>query len=222
MALPFAPPMTTAPGPSLQYRGDTSISRPRSPRLGRFCRLLLPPGPTSSDDRSLQMSGVALFSGGNLSRGEREDRSNRWVLVAFAIIGLLAACSGLQTGRRSGRSMRGYHSLAWCRSLPPAVPLRLWPVFLTGSAGWSPSSPGIRWSRLVSMALSATRAILGLLVNSLGWALAFRSSVGVLLTALLIPRSSRACARKKHCCAHFGGEYDAYCARASRLIPGLY
>jgi protein-S-isoprenylcysteine O-methyltransferase Ste14 len=28
---------------------------------------------------------------------------------------------------------------------------------------------------------------LGLLVNSLGWALAFRSGVGVLLTALLVP-----------------------------------
>ena len=28
------------------------------------------------------MSGAALFSGGNLSPGEREDRTNRWVLVA--------------------------------------------------------------------------------------------------------------------------------------------
>ena len=27
--------------------------------------------------------GVALFSGGNLSSGEREDRGNRWVLAAF-------------------------------------------------------------------------------------------------------------------------------------------
>jgi hypothetical protein len=37
------------------------------------------------------MSGVALFSGGNLSPGEREDRANRWVIVLFTLIGLLAA-----------------------------------------------------------------------------------------------------------------------------------
>ena len=34
------------------------------------------------------LSGVALFSGGNLSPGEREDRGNRWVLAAFGLIGL--------------------------------------------------------------------------------------------------------------------------------------
>jgi hypothetical protein len=39
------------------------------------------------------MSGAALFSGGNLSPGEREDRANRWVLVAFALIGLLSSLS---------------------------------------------------------------------------------------------------------------------------------
>jgi hypothetical protein len=37
------------------------------------------------------LAGVALFSGGNLSPGEREDRANPWVLVAFALIGLLDA-----------------------------------------------------------------------------------------------------------------------------------
>src|SRR6476646_7356347 len=36
------------------------------------------------------LSGVALFSGGNLSPGVREDRANRWVIVAFGLIGLLA------------------------------------------------------------------------------------------------------------------------------------
>src|SRR5437867_2767038 len=35
--------------------------------------------------------GAALFSQGNLSAGEREDRSNRWVIWVFAVIGLLAA-----------------------------------------------------------------------------------------------------------------------------------
>ena len=39
----------------------------------------------------LILAGVALFSGGNLSPGEREDRANRWVLVVFGIIGILSA-----------------------------------------------------------------------------------------------------------------------------------
>src|SRR5882724_7529144 len=42
---------------------------------------------------------AALFAGGNLSPGEREDRSNRWVLAAFAIIGLLDAYLPAYTDR---------------------------------------------------------------------------------------------------------------------------
>jgi hypothetical protein len=32
---------------------------------------------------------MAFFADGNRSRGEREDRGSRWVIVAFAVIGLL-------------------------------------------------------------------------------------------------------------------------------------
>jgi hypothetical protein len=34
---------------------------------------------------------LAVFSGGSLSSGKKEDRSNRWVLVAFSVIALLMA-----------------------------------------------------------------------------------------------------------------------------------
>jgi hypothetical protein len=51
------------------------------------------------------LSGVALFAGGNLSSGVREDRGNRWVLVAFALIGVLGAyLPAIRTGRISGPS----------------------------------------------------------------------------------------------------------------------
>ena len=64
---------------------------------------------------------------------------------------------------------------------------------------------------------------LGLLVNSLGWALAFRSGVGILLTVLLVPPLlARIHAEERLLQAQFGGEYDAYRRRTSRLIPGLY
>jgi hypothetical protein len=37
------------------------------------------------------LTAVALFAGGNLSAGEREDRANRWVLAALGLLGLLEA-----------------------------------------------------------------------------------------------------------------------------------
>ncbi len=64
---------------------------------------------------------------------------------------------------------------------------------------------------------------LGLLVSSLGWALAFRSGVGVLLTLLLIPPLvARIRAEEALLRSQFGGDYDAYRSRTSRLIPGIY
>jgi len=47
--------------------------------------------------------------------------------------------------------------------------------------------------------------------------------VGVLLAALMIPPLlARIHAEERLLRAQFGAEYDAYRARTSRLIPGLY
>lgn len=63
----------------------------------------------------------------------------------------------------------------------------------------------------------------GLLINALGWAFAFRSGVGLLLTASLIPPLlARIRAEETLLRTQFGDAYDAYCRRTSRLIPGLY
>ena len=42
---------------------------------------------------------VAIFSGGGISRGEQEDRGNRWVLGAFTVIALLMAFFSSYTDR---------------------------------------------------------------------------------------------------------------------------
>jgi len=64
---------------------------------------------------------------------------------------------------------------------------------------------------------------LGLLINSLGWSLAFRSGVGVLLTLLLIPPLlARINAEENLLHSEFGDEYDAYRSQTWRLIPGIY
>ncbi|MNR36324.1 hypothetical protein D3C85_1542280 [compost metagenome] len=62
-----------------------------------------------------------------------------------------------------------------------------------------------------------------MMVIGIGWALAFRSGVGLILVALtLIPLIARIHAEEALLRAQFGSEYDAYCARSWRLIPGLY
>ena len=63
---------------------------------------------------------------------------------------------------------------------------------------------------------------LGLLILSLGWALAFRSGAGVLLAALNIPPLiARMNSEERLLHAQFGQEYEAYRARTWRLLPGL-
>ncbi len=65
---------------------------------------------------------------------------------------------------------------------------------------------------------------LGLLVSSMGWGLAFRSGVGLLLAALMIPPLlARIRAEERLLRTQFGDEYDAYRGHTKwRLIPGLY
>jgi hypothetical protein len=52
-------------------------------------------------------SGVAVFSGGNLGPGVREDRANLWVIVAFGLIGLLDAYLPAYTDRKKFWTLDG-------------------------------------------------------------------------------------------------------------------
>jgi protein-S-isoprenylcysteine O-methyltransferase Ste14 len=170
--------------------------------------------------------GVALFSRGNLSSGEREDRGNRWVLAAFGIIGLLSAYLPAYTDRREFWTFDG-DAVRWIGVALFAAggALRIWPVFVLGRrfSGLVAIQPGHTLVTSGVYGVIRHPSYLGLLVNSLGWALAFRSGVGVLLTALLIPPLvARIQAEEALLRTQFGGEYDAYRRRTARLIPGLY
>jgi len=172
------------------------------------------------------LTGVALFSGGNLSPGEREDRGNRWVLAAFGVIGLLLAYLPAYTDRTDVWTLDG-DAVRWLGVVLFAAggALRIWPVFVLGRrfSGLVAIQPG--HTLVTSGVYSVIRhpSYLGLLVNSLGWALAFRSGVGVLLTAFTIPPLiARIRAEERLLSAQFGDAYDAYRSRTSRLLPGIY
>lgn len=172
------------------------------------------------------LTGVALFSGGNLSPGEREDRGNRWVIIAFALIGLMSAYLPAYTERKGFWIVDG-DAIRWLGVVLFAVggALRLWPVFVLGRrfSGLVAIQPGHTLVTSGVYGVIRHPSYLGLLVNALGWALVFRSGVGVLLAALLVPPLvARIAAEERLLRTQFGHEYDAYCSHTARLIPGLY
>jgi protein-S-isoprenylcysteine O-methyltransferase Ste14 len=169
---------------------------------------------------------AGLLSSANLSTGEREDRSNRWVIGALGLIGLLSAWLPAYTDRKEFWVLDG-DAVRW---LGVALyvgggALRLWPVFILGRrfSGLVAIQPG---HMLVTDGLYSrirNPSYLGLLILSLGWALAFRSGAGVLLAVLNIPPLiARMNSEERLLHAQFGQEYEAYRARTWRLLPGLY
>src|SRR6201993_2970333 len=172
------------------------------------------------------LAAVTPFAGGNVSSGKREDRGNRWVLIAFGLIGLLAAYLPAYTDRKGFWTIDG-DAVRWLGVVLFAAggAIRIWPVFVLGHrfSGLVAIQPGHRLVTSGVYGVIRHPSYLGLLVNSLGWALAFRSGVGVLLTALLIPPLlARIHAEERLLRTQFGDEYDAYRSRTSRLIPGIY
>jgi protein-S-isoprenylcysteine O-methyltransferase Ste14 len=169
---------------------------------------------------------AALFAGGNLSPGVREDRANRWVLAAFGLISLLAAWLPAWCDRKDFWTLDG-DAIRWLGVLLFAAggALRLWPVFVLGHrfSGLVAIQPGHTLVTSGIYRLIRHPSYLGLMINALGWALAFRSAAGVLLTALLIPPLlARIRSEENLLRTQFGADYDVYRARTSRLIPGIY
>ena len=175
---------------------------------------------------SVVMASAAFCSDANLSSGEREDRSNRWILLPLLTIGLLSGFLPAYTERKGWWILDG-NTVRWLgfSLYVSGGALRIAPVFVLGR----------RFSGLVAIQPEhelVTDGIygrvrhpsyLGLLIMGLGWALTFRSGAGVVLAGLVIPpllariRSEEALLRSQ-----FGEEYDSYCRRTSRLIPGIY
>jgi protein-S-isoprenylcysteine O-methyltransferase Ste14 len=171
-------------------------------------------------------SGLAFFAGGNLSPVVREARGNRWVIPVFIVIGFLNAYLPAYTDRKQVWTIDG-DTVRWLGVIlfTAGGALRIWPVFVLGK----------RFSGLVAIQSGHTLvtngvygvvrhpSYLGLLIGSLGWSLAFRSGVGVILTLLLVaPLIRRIGAEENLLHAHFGPEYSAYCSRTWRLVPGIY
>jgi protein-S-isoprenylcysteine O-methyltransferase Ste14 len=169
---------------------------------------------------------AGLFAGGSLSAGVQEDRSNRWVVATLMILGTVDGFLPAYTDRIGFWELDG----DFCRWIGVVTfgvggALRLWPVYVLGR----------RFSGLVAIQANhrlVTDGIysrirhpsyLGLLLTTLGWGLVFRSGVGVGVTAIVaLILHARIVSEEALLQAHFGAEYDRYCARSWRLLPGIY
>lgn len=168
---------------------------------------------------------VASFAGGNLSAGVHEARGNRWVIPVFVIIGFLNAYLPAYTDRKELWTIDG-DTIRWVGVALFAAggALRLWPVFVLGNrfSGLVAIQPGHTLVTSGIYGVIRHPSYLGLLINSLGWSLAFRSGVGVLLTVLLIPPVlARIDAEENLLHSQFGDNYNAYRSHTWRLIPGI-
>ena len=172
------------------------------------------------------LAALAIPSGGGISTGEKEDRSNRWVLAAFSVIALMMAYFSAYTDRVGFWTLDG-DRLRWMGVVLCAAGgvLRIVPVYVLRNrfSGLVAIQAGHRLETRGVYSTIRNPSYLGLLISSLGWVLAFRSVVGVILTAtLLVPLVARIRAEEQLLREHFGPEYEAYCARTWRLLPGLY
>ena len=205
---------------SLAYLGLAILGK------GGFSAFFSQPALSVTAAAFIVMAGAALFTSGNLSPGQREDRSNRWIIPAVGLIGLLQAYLPAYADR-IGFWTFGGDALRWAGVVLFIVggALRLGPVFILGRrfSGLVAIQPGHELVTDGIYGVIRHPSYLGLLVNSLGWSLVFRSGLGVLLTLLMIPPLlARMRAEEALLHSQFGADYEAYRSRTSRLIPGIY
>jgi protein-S-isoprenylcysteine O-methyltransferase Ste14 len=172
------------------------------------------------------LAGASLFTRGHLGAGVREDRSNRWVIAALGILGVLAGFLPAYADRLDFWTFDG-ESLRWLGFVLFAVggALRIAPVFVLGRrfSGLVAIQPDHQLVTDGIYRIIRNPSYLGLLVNSVGWALAFRSGVGIALTILMmVPLVARMKSEERLLADRFGSEYETYRARTWRLIPYLY
>jgi protein-S-isoprenylcysteine O-methyltransferase Ste14 len=175
---------------------------------------------------SLVFTLVGLLSPANFSSGVREDRRDRWIFLPSALgLGLLfwlvpyldrrdLLCLDGDAARYAGLAL----FLLGCL-------LRTWPVFVLGRrfSGLVAIQPGHELVTDGPYRYVRHPSYLGMMVGLAGWALVFRSAVGLAATALgLVVLVARIEDEEALLASQFGERYAEYRRRTWRLVPGVY
>ncbi len=193
---------------------------------GGWSALMAHPARAASVVAIVILSVVAMFTSGNISSGRREDTRNRWVLLPILFLGLLLGWLPAYTDRREIGTIDGdavrYTGLALF--LVGNV-LRIGPVFVLGRrfSGLVAIQEGHQLETGGFYRVIRHPSYLGLLLLLIGWALVFRSAIGVMVSLLLIPPLvARMNSEEALLESEFGERYAEYRRRTWRLLPYLY
>lgn len=169
---------------------------------------------------------VAMFTSGNISSGRREDTSNRWIFIPILVLGFLLAWLPAYTDRHNVGTIDGdttrYIGLALFLI---GCMLRMLPVFVLGRrfSGLVAIQEGHELETGGLYRVIRHPSYLGLLLGLFGWALVFRSGIGVLVSLLLIPPLvARMNSEEALLESEFGERYSDYRRRTWRLLPFIY
>jgi protein-S-isoprenylcysteine O-methyltransferase Ste14 len=175
---------------------------------------------------SVVVTAAALASPVNFSSGEREDVRSRWLFIPTAGGVLLLAWLVPFMDRRDLWTLDG-DAVRWLglAILLVAGPLRIWPMFVLGRrfSGLVAIQPGHELATTGPYRYVRHPSYLGMMLGLVGWALVFRSSVGLAAAALGIPLLvARIDAEEALLASRFGEAYAEYRRRTWRLVPGIY
>jgi protein-S-isoprenylcysteine O-methyltransferase Ste14 len=172
------------------------------------------------------MTLVALASPVNLSSGEREDVGNRRIFAPTAAGIVLLTWLMPFMDRRDLWTLDG-DTVRYIGSglLVVGGVLRIWPMFVLGRrfSGLVAIQPGHELATGGPYRYIRHPSYLGMMLGLLGWALVFRSSVGLVASALgLLLLASRIESEETLLASQFGRAYADYRQRTWRLVPGFY
>jgi protein-S-isoprenylcysteine O-methyltransferase Ste14 len=169
---------------------------------------------------------VALLSPINLSSGRREVTESRWLFAPAAAGILLLTWLMPYMDRRDVWTIDGdtarYVGVVF---LVAGGTLRVWPMFVLGQrfSGLVAIQPGHQLVTDGPYRYVRHPSYLGMALGLIGWALVFRSSVGLLAAALGFPLLLKRIAYEEGLLAsQFGEAYTEYCQHTARLFPWVY
>jgi protein-S-isoprenylcysteine O-methyltransferase Ste14 len=193
---------------------------------GGWTALVLHPARADALVAMAVISIAAMFSSGNISSGRREDTTNRWIFVPFVVLGVVlgwlpAYTDRLDIGTVDGDAVR-YLGLVL---FVVGCVLRVAAVFVLGRrfSGLVAIQEGHELETGGLYRVIRHPSYLGLLMGLFGWALVFRSAIGVLVSLLLVPPLvARMNSEEALLESEFGQQYADYRRRTWRLLPFLY
>jgi protein-S-isoprenylcysteine O-methyltransferase Ste14 len=193
---------------------------------GGWSALMAHPARVGAVVATMAMTVAAMFTSGNISSGRREDTRNRWIFVPFLVLGLLSGWLPAYTDRHDigtidGDAVRYFGLVLYV----VGGVLRLAPVFVLRRrfSGLVAIQEGHELETGGLYRVIRHPSYLGLLALLFGWALVFRSGIGVLVSLLLIPPLvARMNSEEALLESEFGERYADYRRRTWRLLPFLY